>query len=121
MEYSSLVTYITHDDGVQVIGASKAEAAMESFAPQWKQHSSEWGDFFTEVHVWAKAIDELGDEHEIPHTRSDGRKLRYNVLASKFFKMEIWGTCFIKAYSDKNAELGNALKRANGWVPSNQY
>lgn len=94
---------------------------MQNFAPIWRQHVSEWGNFYTEIHPWAKAFDEMGDEHELPHTRADGRKLRYNDLASKFFNMEIWGTCFIKPLADKNAELVTALKRANGWIPSNPY
>jgi hypothetical protein len=114
MEYAALVTFITPDDRVHVTGASKAEPAMNNIAPQWKKHSSEWGDFYTEVHKWAKAYDELGDEHVIPHMRPDRKKLRYNQLASKFFNLEIWGTCFIKPFSERNAELGNALNRANG-------
>lgn len=113
MEYSALVTFITPDNGVEVIGASKTEGAMASFAPRWKEHSSEWGKFYTEIHTWAKAVDELGEEHEVAHTRADGRKLRYNETASKFFKVDIWGTCFIKPFSDKNAELGIALRRAH--------
>ena len=118
IEYSTLVTYITPNDEVEVIGASKAELAMLNFAPEWKEHVSEWGNFYTEIHPWAKAFDEMGDEHPLLHTRADGRKLRYNDLASKFFKQEIWGTCFIKPFSGKNADLGTALKRASGWSPS---
>ena len=121
MEYSVLVTFITPDDGIHVIGDSKSQAAMDNIAPQWKEHNSEWGKFYTEVHEWAKVHDEFGEEHELLHTRPDGKKLRRNDLASKFFKMEIWGTCFIRAFSDKNADLGTALKRINGWAPAKRY
>lgn len=110
-EYSALVTYITPEGEVNVIGSSKANAAMENFAPSWKEYHCEWGKFFTELHQIRKAIDELGEEHEMRKTRSDGRKLRYNEVASKFFNTQVWGTCFIKPFSDKNAELGIALRR----------
>lgn len=121
MEYAALVTIISPDDGVHLIGSSKAEAGMANIAPKWEKHESEWGHFYTEMHIWAKAVSVLGDEHEIPHMRSDGKKLRKNSLASKFFNQEIWGTCFIKPYSDKSAEMGNAIKKANGWTPSRHY
>lgn len=110
MEYSILTTYISPDDGIHVIGASKAELAMQQIAPRWEQHEFEWGTYYTEVHVWAVRVDDLGEPCEVVNTRADGKKLRKNARASRFFKKEIWGTCFIKPYADRSADLGNALR-----------
>ncbi len=105
MEYATLYTVIFATGGVDRVGASKAELAMEGIAPEWKRHETVWGHLYTELHPWAVYLDTLGEEKQIPNTLQDGRKLRRNDLASHLFEREIYGVAFVHPPSDKSADL----------------
>ena len=106
--------FIDTEAGDISLGSHNALPRMNQIAPSWKKHSTEWGNLFTESHEWAVAVDELGEEVERKSYLRNGVRLRYNEFASRFFNMEIYGTCVVNAFLDRNAELGTAIKKAKG-------
>lgn len=94
---------------------------MEQIAPNWKEEPTEWGILFMEVHPWAVSVDELGEEREHSPKLRDGRSLKWNEFASRFFGLKIYGNCFVLPYLEKNADLSIAIHKAMGSYPSRRY
>jgi hypothetical protein len=109
MEYSSLFFYFPATGSPITLNNSATKAIMKTAAPDWKEWETAFGILFTENHPWKVSVNELGEAIEQPPILQSGQKLIWNETASSFFRMEIYGSCFLKSETDRMPELTVAI------------